>query len=69
MPVASYYYGVILNPEVDEVSLSVSSGSYESVPLIESGEDRFFFIETEGKSTVPFELQAKSNGKIIAVEG
>ncbi|SFG46615.1 hypothetical protein SAMN05216353_1461 [Halobacillus alkaliphilus] len=69
-PLYSYYYGMVLNPEVDEILLSTGKGGSEAVPLIQSDKEgtRFFFIKRKAEPIVPFELKALLDGKIIATE-
>jgi|GEM_PF-6749520 len=64
----SYYYGMVLNPEVDEILLSTGKGGSEAVPWIESDKEgkRFFFIKRKNASIVPYEFKALSDGKVIA---
>ncbi|WP_430787008.1 hypothetical protein VBD025_15325 [Virgibacillus flavescens] len=66
----SYYYGMILNPEVDEVLLSTGNGDAEEVSLIESKGDgkRFFFLKRKNEPLLPFELKALSDGEVIATK-
>ncbi|MCP8616332.1 hypothetical protein [Salirhabdus salicampi] len=62
------YYGMILNSEIDKITLSVGNEIPKNVPMFKSEGKRFFLIKKEKKDTVPYKLRAYSKGEVIAHE-
>lgn len=62
----AYYFGMISNSQIDQVTLSVGSNAPVPVPLIESEGKTFFFVKRESEELVPYTFRAYSDGKLVA---
>ena len=46
----TYYFGMVMDPEIDRLEVETRDGLFEEIPFIETEENRFFFKGVEGES-------------------
>ena len=62
----SYYFGMISNPNVEEIVIVAQGNEYKDIPFIHSKGNRFFLLRTKG-NIIPYSFTALSkDGEIIA---
>lgn len=63
----TYYFGMVMNPEIDRLEVERRDGLFEEIPFIENEENRFFFKGVEDESMVmPVNINGFSkSGKLM----
>ncbi len=61
-----YYFGQLVNPKIQEVTIETKGNPVEDVPIIASNGNRFFFKKVKDKSVFPANIKAFSkSGDLI----
>lgn len=55
-----FYFGQILNPEIQKITVETNENPAENVPLITSNGNRFFFKKVKGKLVSPTNIKGFS---------
>lgn len=62
----SYYFGQIINPKIQEIKVETEKDIYENALIIDTDENRFFFIESEKPMLSPINIRGSSeSGNVI----
>ena len=62
----SYYFGQIINPKIQEIKVETEKDIYENASILDTNEDRFFFIESEKPMLLPINIRGRSKtGDVI----
>lgn len=64
----SFYFGMIENPTVDQITLDTEHKKGIAIPFLETEEYKFFFFMNEDRLD-PFSLKALSDGNVITQIG
>ncbi|GGM41416.1 hypothetical protein GCM10011351_29480 [Paraliobacillus quinghaiensis] len=57
----AYYFGQVINPKINKITVETKENFYEDVPLITSNENRFFFKKVNGQVITPINIKGFSN--------
>jgi len=61
-----YYFGQLVNPKIQEITIETKDSPVEDVPIITSNENRFFFKKVKDKLVFPANIKAFSkSGDLI----
>jgi hypothetical protein len=55
-----YYFGQLINPEIQKITVKTSVNPAEDVPVIISNENRFFFKKVKGEFLLPADIRGFS---------
>lgn len=62
----SNYFGQILNPSITKIEVETSKNSFEEALIIDTGEARFYLVQSDGALFLPFHIRAFStSGELI----
>lgn len=62
----AYYFGQIINPEIDSISIETKKNFYEDTMIIFSNGNRYFFKFVKGKIIYPVNIRGNSkSGEVI----
>lgn len=63
----TYYFGIVMDPEIDRLEVETRDGLFEEIPFIETEGNRFFFKGVEDESLLlPMNINGFSiSGKLI----
>lgn len=61
-----YYFGQVINPEIQKITIETNGGFAEEAPIISSNGNRFFFKKVKAQKVLPANIKAFSkSGELI----